>query len=73
MVEILAAQFATLRAQVGSLQAQIDALQAVAEAAMRLPVESPAPPACPHLETENVGTFGAPEFRCTLCKAVVPA
>jgi hypothetical protein len=56
---------------VGGLQAQLDAMGAVLDEALRSQVALPAP-TCPHLETENVGTFGSPELRCTACLAVVP-
>ena len=63
-----------LRAQLLALRAQIDAMLAVLDT-----VDGPTPSPdlsngsqCQHLETENVGTFGAPEFRCTMCKATVP-
>jgi hypothetical protein len=60
-----------LRSQLLALRTQIDAALAVIDTV------SPSPPPesvgqCPHLEVENVGTFGAPEYRCTLCKASVP-
>ena len=70
MLALLAAQLVSLRAQVGGLQAQIDAMAATIEAAMDQ--QQPAAPVeCAHLETENVGTFGAPERRCMTCKKIV--
>jgi len=54
-------------ARLVSMRALIDSMLASAEA---IPID---PPACPHLETENIGTFGVPEYRCTMCKASVPA
>ena len=63
-----------LRAQLLALRAQIDAMLAVLDT-----VDGPTPShdlsngsPCQHLETENVGTFGASEYRCTMCKAIVP-
>jgi hypothetical protein len=29
------------------------------------------PVTCAHQETENIGTFGAPAYQCTVCKAMV--
>lgn len=59
-----------LEAQVIALRASVDAMHAAIQAAR---VEPPTPEAtgCPHLETENVGTFGAPEYQCKACGATV--
>jgi hypothetical protein len=65
MIDVLRSQLLALRAQADAMLAVIDTVSG-----------SPAPPEpapCPHLETENIGTFGAPEYRCTMCKASVPA
>ncbi len=78
MIEILAAQIGSLRAQVGSFQAQvvalealITALQAEAEANREADDVNAAPVGCPHTNTENVGTFGLPIYRCEDCGKVV--
>jgi hypothetical protein len=60
MIDVLKAQLLALRAQADAMLAVIDS------------VASQDPPACPHLDVENTGTFGAPEYRCTMCKASVP-
>lgn len=55
----------SLRAQIGALQAQVESLLETVEV---LGDEAPvATPSCPHTETENLGTFGAPDERCKLC------
>lgn len=61
-----------LRAQLLSARAQIDATLAVLDSVTEFTSPS-GPPPCSHPETENIGTFGAPEYRCTMCKASVPA
>jgi hypothetical protein len=64
-----------LEAQIIALRASVDAMYAAIRAA-RMDAPAPAmtdPVACPHLETENVGTFGLPEYQCKSCGAIVPA
>ena len=61
-----------LKAQLLAVRAQVDAMLAVIDTVSVSPVP-PEPAACPHPETENIGTFGAPEYRCTMCKASVSA
>lgn len=56
-----------LRAQLLSVRAQIDATLAVIDG---LTVQAPEPPVCPH-EPKNFGTFGAPDWRCEICKQPV--
>jgi hypothetical protein len=70
MLAILAAQLVSLRAQIGGMQATIDAMAAVIDEAARQ-VPEPEQPPCSHPETENIGTFGAPELQCTTCQAIV--
>jgi hypothetical protein len=65
MIDVLKAQLLALRAQVDAMLAVIDTVYV-----------SPAPPepaSCLHPETENIGTFGAPEYRCMACRASVAA
>jgi hypothetical protein len=69
--DLLVAQLGVLRVQIGGLQAQVDAMAGVLDA-MGEPTPSE-PPGCLHLETENVGTFGAPQHQCTVCRAMVAA
>jgi hypothetical protein len=59
-----------LRAQLLSAKAQIEATLAVLDS---IHVEEPLPATCLHPETENVGTFGAPQIKCTTCGAIVPS
>lgn len=64
-----------LRSQLLALKAQIDAMLTVLDSVTeqeRTP-SAETGSACPHPETVNVGTFGMPEYRCTICKASVPA
>lgn len=68
MREVLLAQLGVLRAQIGGLQAQVDAMGQILEANDPAPVS---PASCAHLETENVGTFGAPAEKCVACGAFV--
>ena len=72
MRALVLAHLGAMRAQIGGLQAQVDALAGVMEL-LEWPAtpEPVAPPVCAHLETENVGTFGAPQQRCTVCHAMV--
>lgn len=60
-----------LEAQVIALRASVDAMYAAIRAARGAEQAPAAPSGCPHLETENVGTFGAPEHQCTACDAQV--
>lgn len=60
------AQCASIRAQIGSLQAQLVGLEQAVIMAFAEPVQ-PAPQMCSHPDVEEVGTFGAPEQRCTVC------
>jgi len=62
-----------LEAQIIALRASVDAMYAAIRAVRS---EAPAmtdPVGCPHLETDNVGTFGLPEYQCKSCGAIVPA
>lgn len=69
VTELLRAQVASLRAIVGSMQGQIVAL----EETLAL-MESPkTPTGCTHASVSNEGTFGAPEYRCDTCHALVEA
>ncbi len=70
MREVLLANCASMRAQIGSLQAQLVSQEHAIEAAFGEP-EPQAPQTCQHIETEAVGTFGAPETRCVACKQIV--
>lgn len=62
-----------LRAQLLALKSQIDAMLVVMDACDSSQGASPelAVPSCPHLETENIGTFGAPAFKCLACGRMV--
>ena len=60
-----------LEAQVIALRASVDAMHAAIQAARGLDATPDAAPVCPHLETDNVGTFGAPEYQCKACGAQV--
>jgi hypothetical protein len=68
MLGVLAAQLVVLRTQVGVLQAQVDAMAAALDA---MGEPTPSAPTCLHLDTENIGTFGAPQHQCTVCHALV--
>lgn len=65
MLDVLRSQLLALRAQVDATLAVIDGVQPV-EAVNETPI-------CPHSETVNVGTFGAPEYKCMTCQATVAA
>lgn len=69
MRDALLAQLASQRALIGALQAQNVALEHAVELAFGASAQTPQ--GCPHLETEDVGTFGEPETRCVACKQVV--
>lgn len=72
MWAIVDVQIAALRAQIGGLQAMVDALAAtVEEAAKQQAPNDDEPTGCLHPELENVGTFGAPQMQCAVCKAMV--
>jgi len=60
-----------LEAQVIALRAQVDAMYAAIREARGGEAAGAEPAGCPHLETENVGTFGAPELRCKACEALI--
>jgi hypothetical protein len=60
-----------LEAQIIALRASVDAMYAAIRAAR---TDAPPPTdsaGCPHLEVENVGTFGLPEWQCKSCGATV--
>ncbi len=67
--DLFKAQLVGIRATVGALQAQIVALEATLGQAQDDP--EPAPSGCQHTETENVGTFGAPQYQCQACHEIV--
>lgn len=63
-----------LRAQLLALKSQIDAMLAVMDACVPISSAEPSSQAdtgCQHLETENIGTFGAPAFKCLACGQMV--
>lgn len=64
-----------LEAQAIALRASVDAMhEAIRAARGEVPVTpQEVEPRCPHMDTENVGTFGAPEYRCKTCGAEVAA
>lgn len=60
-----------LEAQVIALRASVDAMYAAIQTAKGADAAPNDAPGCPHPETENVGTFGAPELQCKTCGATV--
>jgi hypothetical protein len=65
--------FDVLMAQLTSMRAQVDALIATVEMWRLLQGGEPNKATCPHFETENLGTFGAPDVRCKACGEPVNA
>lgn len=57
-----------LMAQVVALRAQVEAMASTIEF-MRDHEPLPRPVGCSHSDVENVGTFGAPAYRCRTCGA----
>jgi hypothetical protein len=68
-LDLLALQVAALKNQIGAMQAQLLAMDQAIEN-MQANAE---PIGCQHEETENRGTFGVPDIRCTACDAQVAA
>jgi hypothetical protein len=64
---MLALQVAALKSQIGSMQAQVLTIEQAIDA---LQINDAAGE-CPHTETENRGTFGAPDIRCVACGVAV--
>lgn len=64
MIELLRAQLLALRAQIDAMLAVLDTVTAPTAPAVE-------PMSCPHTETENIGTFGAPQFKCLACGRTV--
>lgn len=63
-----------LESQVIALRASVDAMHAAIMAAKgETPAAVDERQMCPHGETENVGTFGAPDIRCKACGEQVAA
>lgn len=67
--DVLKSYVVSIRAQIIALQVQVDALEATV-GMMQAP-EPSEPVGCSHPTTENIGTFGAPQYRCTVCGAIV--
>lgn len=67
MIDVLRAQLLALRTQVDAMLAVMDACAPILSAEP----SSQADTGCPHLETENIGTFGAPAFKCLACGQMV--
>lgn len=68
-LDLLALQVAALKSQIGSMQVQLLAMEQAIE---NMQVNAAAS-GCPHEETEDRGTFGAPDIRCVACDAQVAA
>ena len=67
--ELAKAQLVGIRATIGALQAQVVSLETLLG---QEPDDRPAEArGCPHTETENVGTFGAPAYKCLACHETV--
>lgn len=63
-LDLLAMQILALKSQLGAFETQLVTLEQSVES-MR--VNEAAEGVCIHGETENVGTFGVPDIRCTTC------
>lgn len=69
MIELLRAQLLALKAQADAMLATLDACEGTTTAPAQATEQQ-----CPHTETENIGTFGAPQFKCLACgQTVQPA
>ena len=66
MIDVLRSQLLALKSQIDAMVAVIDSLQPSLPSSAEEPSGT-----CPHLETENIGTFGAPAFKCLACGRMV--